>query len=189
MTLVPVCPRFDCADDLQLSLRNAGLDHAPPRLHRRVLLAVRLAVAVDLEHDARRQRVHDRHADAVQAARDLVAAAAELAARVQRGHHDLGRRLALVLRVLVDRDAAAVVGDAHAAVGQQRHVDARADAGHRLVDRVVDDLPDQVVQAGRAGRTDVHARPFAHRIEALEHLDVLGGVVAGRGSGHAANRR
>ncbi len=57
--------------------------------------------------------------------------------------------------------------------------------GHRLVDRVVDDFPDQVVQTGRAGRTDVHARPLAHGIEALEHLDVLGGIVAGGGSGHA----
>ena len=57
--------------------------------------------------------------------------------------------------------------------------------GHRLVDRVVDDLPDEVVQARRAGGTDVHARPFADRVEALEHLDVLGAValtVAGTGS-------
>ena len=146
--VVPVCPRFDAATVVQLALRHAGLHRAAARaLLDRVLLAVGVAVAVDLEHEPRRQRVHDRHAHAVQTARDLVAAAAELAARVQRGHHDLGRRRALVLRVLVDRDAAAVVGDAHPAVGQQRHVDPGAVAGHRLVDRVVDDLPHEVVQA------------------------------------------
>ena len=69
-----------------------------------------------------------------------------------------------------------------AAVGQQRDDDARAVAGHRLVDGVVDDLPDEVVEAGQAGGADVHARALAHRVEPLEDLDVLGAVrpVAGR---------
>ena len=165
-------------DGLQLALRDAGLHRAAPGSLGCVLLAVRLAAPVDLEHDPRRQRIHDGDADAVQSARHLVAAATELAPRVQRGHHDLGGRLALVLRVLVDRDAAAVVGDPGAAVGQEGHVDAGAHAGHRLVDGVVDDLPHQVVQPARAGRPDVHAGPLAHRVEALEYLDVLGGVVA-----------
>ena len=49
-------------------------------------------------------------------------------------------------------------------------------AGHRLVDRVVDDLPDQVVQAARVGGADVHARPPADRLEALEDLDAFGRV-------------
>ena len=161
------------ADDLDLALRLAALGE---------LLAVALAVAVDLDQEALGQRVDDADADAVQAARHLVALAAELAAGVQHGEHDLGRALALVRsrRVRIDRDAAAVVVDAAAAVGQQRDADARAEAGHRLVDGVVDDLPDEVVQAGQAGRADVHARPLAHRIETLEDLDVLGAVVARR---------
>ena len=66
--------------------------------------------------------------------------------------------------------------DADAAVGEQHHVDGVAVAGQRLVDRVVDDLPDQVVQAALAGRTDVHTGPLADRLEALEHLDRLGTV-------------
>ena len=45
-------------------------------------------------------------------------------------------------------------------------------AGHRLVDGVVDDLPDQVVEPLQTGGADVHARALAHRVEALEHLDV-----------------
>ena len=134
------------------------------------------AVAVDLEVEAARQRVDHRHADAVEAAGDLVALAAELPAGVQHGQHDLGRRLALVLGVVVDRDAAAVVGHAAAAVGEQRDVDPGAVAGHRLVDRVVDDLVDEVVQTGRAGGSDVHPGAFADRFEALENGDVLGGV-------------
>ena len=56
------------------------------------------------------QGVDDRGADAVQAAGDLIAPAAELAARVQHGEYDLERGLA-GLRLDVHGDAAAVIGD------------------------------------------------------------------------------
>jgi hypothetical protein len=112
----------------------------------------------------------------VQTARHLVRAAAELAAGVQHRERDLDAGL-LVLRVEVGRDAVAVVDDAAAAIGQQRHVDAAAAAGHGLVDGVVDDLPDEVVEAVQTGRTDVHAGPLADRLEAFEDLQVLRGVV------------
>ena len=51
-------------------------------------------------------------------------------------------------------------------------VDAAAEAGHRLVDRVVDDLEHQVVQAALIRRADVHAGAPAHRLQPLQHLDV-----------------
>ena len=82
----------------------------------------------------------------------------------------------LPVRVAVDRDAAAVVDDLEAAVGVDRHVDPGGQVGHRLVDAVVDDLPDELVEAARIGRADVHARALADRLEALEDLDVGGGV-------------
>ena len=112
----------------------------------------------------------------MQATGHLVAAAAELAAGVQLGEHELDRGLALG-RVDVGGDAAAVVGDPHAAVGQQRDVDGVGVAGERLVDRVVDDLPDEVVQAALTGRADVHARALADRLETLEDRDRAGVVV------------
>jgi hypothetical protein len=165
------------ADRLQLALRHTRFDGAS-LLDGRVLLAPRLAVAFDFQHGARRQRVYNGHTDTVQTARHLVAAATELAARVQRGHHDLGRGLALVLRMLVNRNAAPIVGDATRAVGEERDFDARAVPGHRLVDRVVDDFPDQMVQTARTGGADVHTGTLAHRVETLEHLNVFGGIVA-----------
>ena len=68
------------------------------------------------------------------------------------------------------------IGD-RAAVLVQRHDDVRGEAVHRLVDGVVEDLPDQVMQAGGADAADVHAGALADRLEPFENGDVFGGVV------------
>ena len=154
-----------CRSTSRSAMRGAAL----------VALLVHLAVAPDLELEPLGQRVDHRHADAVQAAGDLVAVVVELAAGVQHGQHDLGRRLAALVQI--DRNAAAVVDDRDRVVDVDRDVDLVAVAGQRLVDRVVDDLVDEVVQAGRAGRPDVHRGPLADRLEALEDLDLVGAVV------------
>ena len=69
-----------------------------------------LAAAPDAQVEPVGQRVDDRDADAVQAARDLVGILVEFSAGMQLGHDDLGRRDAFLV-VDVGRDAAAVVGD------------------------------------------------------------------------------
>ena len=139
-----------------------------------------MTVPIDLDHQTLGQRVDDADAHTVQTAGDLVALAAELAAGVEHGQHHLGRTLALVRagRIRVDGDAASTVFHPTATVGLEHDVDPIAVPRHRLVDGVVDHLPDEVVQPGQAGRTDVHAGPLADRVEALEDLDVLGAVVA-----------
>ena len=86
------------ADDLEV-----GLGHAA-----RELLAVDLPVAADLGDEPLGERVDDRDADAVEAARDLVAVAAELPAGVELREDDGQRGQALLLHH-VDRDAAAGV--------------------------------------------------------------------------------
>ena len=58
----------------------------------------------------------------------------------------------------------------------ERHLDAVVAARERLVDGVRDHLVDEVVEAARAGRADVHARPLPDRLEAFEDRDVLCGV-------------
>ena len=153
-------------------------------------LAVERASGRHRNLERAREGVDDGGADAVEAAGDLVAAAAELAARVERGQHRLDGREAGLL-VLADRDAAPVVLDADAAVGVDGDVDAVAEAGHRLVDGVVHDLVDQVVEPTLVGGPDVHAGSPAHGLQALEDLDVLGGVaaVAGRLAVAGAIRR
>jgi hypothetical protein len=153
------------AGRLEVGRRNAAL----------VGLLIDLAVAPDLEIERLRQGVDDRHADAVQTARDLVAVVVELAAGVQHRQHDLGGRLAAL--VTIHRDAAAVVDDRHRIVDVDRDVDLVAVSGQRLVDRVVDDLVDEVMQPGRARRADVHSGTLADRLEAFEDLDFVRAVI------------
>ena len=141
----------------------------------RILLLVDLSFLIDVDLHVLGERVDHRRADAVQTAGNLVAAAAELAARVQDGHDDL-KGAHLALGVLGHGDAAAVVDNRHRVVEVHGDVDAVAEARHRLVDRVVNNLPHQVVQAHRTGGADVHAGALAHRLQTLKDLNVFGTV-------------
>ena len=89
------------------ALGRAGDREVAERLAALVALLVRVLVAPDLEIEPLRQRVDDRHADAVQAARNLVGAVVELAAGVQHRQRDFRGRLAALVHV--GRNAAAVV--------------------------------------------------------------------------------
>ena len=55
-------------------------------------------------------------------------------------------------------------------------VDEVVPVGERLVDRVVDHLVDEMMQAPRARRPDVHPGSQTNRVEALEDSDVFCGV-------------
>ena len=128
-----------------------------------------VAVAADIGLQPGGQRVDHRDTHAVQTARHLVGALFELAAGVQHGHHHVdGRHTGLMHR---HRDTAAVVGDLDTAVVEQADIDLVGVAGHRLVDGVVHDLPDQVVQTTSAGGADVHAGTFPDGFQTLEDLD------------------
>jgi len=115
----------------------------------------------------------------VETTRDLVATSAELAAGVQHGQHDLGRRHLGVLHRRIDGDATAVVANLATAVWLEPDLDRAGVAGHGFVDGVVDDLVDHVVQAGGTRRPDVHAGSLPNRLESLEDLDRLSAVRRG----------
>lgn len=80
-------------------------------------------------------------------------------------------------RFHVDRDTTSAVVDLDAAIGVQDDVDLGPVARDRLVDRVVDDLPHAVHEAGRPVRPDVHPGPLADGFEAFKHLEMMGGVL------------
>src|SRR5215210_735510 len=107
---------------------------------------------------------------------------------MQRRHDDLGGGLA-VLRHLAYRHATSVVCDRHRVVGVDGDEYLRAIPGERLVYRVVNDLPDQVMEAPRPCGADVHAWPTFDGFEALEDLDRTCIVSALGILGHRLNRQ
>ena len=140
------------------------------------------AVAIDVDLEARRQRIGHRDANAVQAAGDVIHRVArfrKLPACVEHRERDFDRRL-LFDRMHVDRDAAALILDLDRTVLAERHHDALAEARegfiHGVVDRFLDDV--QGVNGVR-----VHARHAAHGLEAFEGLD--GGSVVNGFFGHS----
>ena len=154
-----------CADAADVGLGDAAL----------VLLVVDVAVAADFDLAPFGEEVDDRDADAVQAAGGLVGAFVELAAELEHGHHafergDVAAGFFGELRVPLDGDAAAVVFDGDRAVALIVTLTVRGVAGHRLVDRVVDDFVDQVVQAADVRVADVHAGPLADVLQVAEML-------------------
>ncbi len=127
---------------------------------------VDLATAGDFDLEPLAERVHHRHAHTVQAARDLIGAAAELAARVKHGHRYLNAG-ALLDRVLVNGNAAAVVGDGDGIVLVEDAIDLRAVPGHHLIDAVVNYLDKEVMKAARPCGSYVHRRPTTYRFQPL----------------------
>src|ERR1700735_5528277 len=130
-----------------------------------------MAVAGDVDLEPPGQGIDHRDPHAVQSAADRVAAVltAEFAARMELRHHyvDGGGTGG----VHGDRDTAAVVNDLDTTVFEDPHIALAGVAGHRLVHRVVDHLPNEVVQTSFPGGPDVHAGAFADRLQPFEHGD------------------
>ena len=134
---------------------HADCLHVSCRLAASELLPVHLAVASHLGDEPLGEGVDDRDADSVQAARDLVAIAPELPARMElRQNHRQCRES--LLGDHVHRDPRAGVPHGHGVVRMDRDVDEIVSPRECLVDRVVDYLVDEVMQATRARRPDVH---------------------------------
>ena len=53
----------------------------------------------------------------------------------------------------------------------------RTIACHRLIDRVINGLVDQMVKALLADVTNVHRRAFTYGFQSLEHLNVTRGII------------
>src|SRR6185437_16063819 len=160
----------DLAEILELALGVATLEIHP----------IELLAAGNFDFEPRRQRIYHGYADAVQAAGRFVDLGVELAAGVQRAHDDFEGGFFRELRMRVDRDTAAVVGDGQKAVGRELDLDEVGMAGQRLVHRVVDDFGEQVMQRLFVGPADVHAGAAPNRLQPLQYLDVARGIAGFR---------
>ncbi len=141
--------------------RNAAPEAAKPLI----------ALAIDADVKPTGQSVDHGRADTVQAARGRIRTAAELAARVQPGHHQLDA-VQPSLGLDVDGNPAPVVAHLRRMVSVQDDLDFGAGRVQGFVDRVVNDLPQAVQHATAVGRPDVHARSFANRLKALKDSQV-----------------
>jgi hypothetical protein len=85
-------------------------------------------------------------------------------------------------------NAATIVAHGAGAIGIEDHVDAIGMSRQRLVHRIVHDFIDHVMQAGAViGVADIHAGTLAYGIQALEHLDAVGGIGVHIGFGHVSS--
>ena len=76
----------------------------------------------------------------------------------------------------IDGNAAAVVRHRQEAVGLKLDLDPVGVAGKGLVHGIVDHLCEEVMQRLLVGAADIHPGPAAHRLQPLEHLDVVGRI-------------
>ncbi len=150
--------------------RIERLDHLAVGEDHMVQAVAVVLLAPDRDLQARRQRVGDRDADAVQPAGEGVGAAGtlvELAAGVQAREDDLHRGH-VFLGMQADRNAAAVILDGDAAVDVLRHGDEVAVTAERLVGRVVDHLLNDMQRILSAG---IHPRALLDGFQSLQDAD------------------
>src|SRR5699024_3535529 len=138
------------ADDFEVKLRHTAL----------VLLMMDLPIEMDVHFECLTQCVYDGGTHTVQAAGNLVAAAAEFTAGMKHCQDDFDRRTTHLL-LYVHRDAAAVVSHLYPVVLFDRYIHTRGVPGHCLVDAVIDDFPHQVVEPLRCCGSDIHTRTLS----------------------------
>jgi hypothetical protein len=133
---------------------------------------VLLATAPHPAFQVLRERVHDRHAHAVQSAGVLIGLVVEFPAGMQTGQDQLHAAY-LFLRMDVHGHAATVVLNLARTVLEQRDIDAIAVAVHGFIHAVIDYLMREMIRPRGVG---VHAGTPANRIQAAQHLDVGGRI-------------
>ena len=112
----------------------------------------------------------------MQTAGDGVSAAAELSTGVEDGKNYFHRRLTLG-GVDVYGNTATIVDYADTAVFAHEDFNVVTVAGERLINRVVDDLIDQVVKTTGTGRTDIHTGALANCFKAFKNLNITCAVI------------
>ena len=75
--------------------------------------------------------------------------------------------------VHADRHAAAFVFDRAGSIRIQRDGDFLSISVKGFINGVIHDFPDQMMQAMRVGRADIHARTFADRIQTVQDLNII----------------
>ena len=127
-----------------------------------------LPFSLHLDIHPLREGIDNRGTDTVKAAGCLVGIAVELAAGMERREDHALRRDTLLVHA--DRNPSSVIADRAAAISVQRHIDSGAVPGQVLIDRVVDNLIDQMIQSAAGSTADIHARSSPDRLQSFDDL-------------------
>jgi hypothetical protein len=79
--------------------------------------------------------------------------------------------------VHVNGDATAVIDNGDRIVSIYSNLDVACETGKRFVDRVINHLIDEVMQAFGRDVANIHSRAFTHGFKALKHLNVTGAIL------------
>ena len=153
--------------------RRIDLTH---NLHRRsgstlaVRLTIDLTIAMYLSDQFHRKGIHARYTYTVQTTRYFITVLIEFTAGVQHRQHDFESRLALLL-VHIGGDTSTVILYGDRVVLVDGYLDVGAITRQSLVDRVIDNLINQVVQTLFAHITNIHCGSFAYCFKTFQHLN------------------
>jgi len=131
-----------------------------------------LTLAIDEDVQPFAEGVRDGRADAVKSAGSRIGSAIEFSAGMQGGENQLDSGH-MGLGMDIDRKAASFVLNLDGAVFMQDDGDGLAKAVDGFVFGVIDNLPNELVKAGRTGSLNIHAWAFANTFEFAQNLDVL----------------
>ena len=164
-----------CPDGFQIRNADAGFK----------ALLVHRSATVDLNLHPLRNSIHCRDADAVQTSAHFVGAVVEFPTSVEFCHDHFSCRDAEFF-VQINGDATAMVAHREGVIWVQRDFHDVVVASEMFVDRIVDDLPNAVVQRRAVVRvTKVHPWSFSYRFKSFKNLNT-GCIVF---IGHVASTR
>ena len=107
----------------------------------------------------------------MQTARSGVGLIVKFAAGVQCRHDDTLRGNALLMHI--HRQSASVVLHSAGAVLLQRNTDLRTVTGKMLINRVVEDLIDEVIESLGTNTSDIHAGTRPDRLQAFQYRNAV----------------
>jgi hypothetical protein len=119
------------------------------------------------------ESIDDGCTDPMETSRDFVSAlfSSKLSSCMEDSEDCLESRLAC-LWVYVSRDTTTIIDHTTRSISMEYDLDIFGMTCHSLIDRVVDDLPDEVMKTSLISRSDIHTGSFSDWLQTFEYLDI-----------------
>ena len=135
-------------------------------------LPVHLTLMVNGNLQPLGQGVYHGSAHSVETAGYLISPAAEFSSGVEyRKYHFHGGNPRLVIDS--NRNSPAIIDYGYRIIGVDGHINMVAKSSQRFVHRIVHDFIHQMMKTAGRSAADIHSRPFSHRFQSLQDLDLI----------------